>query len=274
MKRDNEKYESEYVFDNAFEVAESIYEEQKTLFPGITDKIKKKITSEPIRRKKNLREEESKKQEKKDIFYEEVQENLNGYENFNDEILRHSENSMDEIGKNEFYQENENTRYYNDYEKVEEESRYSDDYKENEKVEYNEDYKDNSQRERRIEKFSRRKEEYDYNQLYKEKEKYLEELEPKEYDGELGVKEEKDEYYIHTEEPEEKVETFDNKTVTQTSEPKKNHKSRMLLGILSLIGLLILGYIAFYFIKVNPKYILVKSSDRSNKKFNDIWFFR
>ena len=282
MKRDNEKYESEYVFDNAFEVAESIYEEQKTLFPGITDKIKKKITSEPIRRKKNLREEESKKQEKKDIFYEEVQENLNGYENFNDEILRHSENSMDEIGKNEFYQENENTRYYNDYEKVEEESRYSDDYKENEKVEYNEDYKenekveynedykDNSQRERRIEKFLRRKEEYDYNQLYKEKEKYLEELEPKEYDGELGVKEEKDEYYIHTEEPEEKVETFDNKTVTQTSEPKKNHKSRMLLGILSLIGLLILGYIAFYFIKVNPKYILVKSLDNFTESFEKV----
>lgn len=214
MKRDNENYESDYVFDNAFAAAENMFEEQETLFPGITDR-EKKVVSEPVRGKKILNVEKSQKEEQK-------------IEEF---FPRHEEEKLNDT-------EELKSNYYEDEIFDDEEPEYieEDDMNISSTIEENQ-----------------KQENYE--------EDYLDEIEPKEYEGDLDNSTKTEEYHVHIEDVEKKVETFDNQTVTQLSEPKKNNKSKLILIILSLFGIVILGYIAFYFLKIDSKYVLVKSID-------------
>lgn len=73
------------------------------------------------------------------------------------------------------------------------------------------------------------------------------------------VKAEKEAYQIAIEEPKNLVETFDNKSITTIEKPSKKRKWIPIgIGIIITIFFLLLG---FLYLKIYPKYMLVKSLD-------------
>ncbi len=77
------------------------------------------------------------------------------------------------------------------------------------------------------------------------------------------------EYQTHVEEPQKKVETFDNKTVTSLGSHKKSKKVPIIIGIVAVVALIVVGLV-FYFLRSNSKYMFAKSLDQWMDSFEKI----
>ncbi len=86
---------------------------------------------------------------------------------------------------------------------------------------------------------------------------------------EKNIDQSKDHYHTHVEEPQEKVETFDNKTVTILESKKKNKKVPIMIGIIAIVVIVIVC-LTFYFLRFNSKYMFAQSLNQWTDSFEKI----